>query len=85
MLILDDNRSSSHNAPGESGRPLSDLVRFGSASVPPTRTEASVRTERHRYPTTQTIPASSTNRGPHGDYKVHEVSLIADVERGLEK
>ncbi len=84
MLILDDNRSSSHNAPGGSGRTVSDL-RFGSGPVPPTRTETSVRTERHQHLTTQTIPASSTNRDPHGDYKVHEVSLIADVECGLEK
>ncbi len=84
MLILVDSRSSSHDAPGGNGRPVSDL-RFGSGPVPPTRTEASVRTERHQYPTTQTSPVSSTTTDPHGDYQMNEVSLVADVECGLEK
>ncbi len=82
MLILVDNRFSLHNAQGT----ISDFqVRSG--PVPPTRTEASVCAERYQYPTIQTSPFSSTSTGPdpHVDYKVHGVSLIADVERGLEK
>ncbi len=79
MLIVVDNRFSSHNALGA----VSDL-RFRCGPVPPTLMEASVCTEHHQHPTTQTSPVPSASTDPHGVYKVHEVSLIADVERGPE-
>jgi len=72
------------NSRNDNGYTLSEL-RVRSGTVPPSRMEVSLRMEDDRYPTTQTSGISYTNTDPHGQYKMHEVSLNVDVERGSEK
>lgn len=80
-----DNRSSAFETLHGSGRTASN-VRNRSGPIQFNQMDVSVCTDREQYPTSQisrTDPFIVT--GSHGDYKVQEVILDADLESGQEK
>ena len=70
--------------PPGSGRTVSDM-RARTGPIPLSKIEATIRTDREHFPTSQSGSGSYNTTDLEEPYKIHEVSLNVDVERGPEK
>lgn len=84
---LVDYGAAKTNPPG-SGRTVSDM-RVRTGPIPLSKIEAAIRTERDHFPMSQSGSGSYNTTYNTTDseepYKIHEVSLDVDAERGPEK
>jgi len=80
---LVDYGAAKTNPPG-SGRTVSDM-RVRTGPIPLSKIEAAIRTERDHFPMSQSGSGSYNTTDSEEPYKIHEVSLNVDAERGPEK
>jgi hypothetical protein len=83
MLIVVNNRSSSHETP-RGAAPIVSELRVRPETIPSSGVEVTVRTE-SQFPTSRISGYGTYISTDHERYKAHEVSLDVDLEIGPEK